>query len=310
MLVIGAGATGVQVASIFGAFGSNVVLLEAGPRILISEDPDVAAEVSTALQASGIEVVEDARRVERFERCEAGVRVIYSGQGAREHREAEVVVSAVGWQANTAGLELDVAGVRTDDRGFVRVDSQLRTTAPHIFAAGDVTGRLMVVHEAAREAYLAASNAVAGRADHVPAEVSPLGSFTDPEYASVGLSEEAARKRCDSVVGVQRFDALPRSIIDGRTTGFCKLIADRHSHAILGCHVVGERAAELAQLVAVAMAAGMRVEQLAAVPFSFPTYANALGRAALRAARELDGTPGAVGEDDLVQGADLASATG
>lgn len=182
-------------------------------------------------------------------------------QGAGEHREAEIVVCAVGWQANTVGLELDVAGVSTDDRGFVAVDSELRTTAPHIFAAGDVTGRVMVVHEAAREAYLAASNAVAGRADHVPAEVSPLGSFTDPEYASVGLTEEAARERCDVVVGIQRFDALPRSIIDGRTTGFCKLVADRREHTILGCHIVGERAAELAQLAAVAMARGAAIRR-------------------------------------------------
>ena len=98
------------------------------------------------------------------------------------------------------------------------------------------------------------------------------------------------RQTRDVAVATIRFDSLPRPIIDGRPTGFCKLIVDRESHAILGCHVVGERAVELAQLAATAMAAQMPVEQLALVPYSFPTYANALGRAAVVAAVELDHT--------------------
>ena len=178
---------------------------------------------------------------------------------------------------NTADLNLAAAGAQLDERGYVKVDSELRTTTPHIFAAGDVTGHLMVVHEATREAYLAATNAVLGETTALPAEVSPLGSFTDPEYASVGLTETAARKTHDVIIATERFDSLPRPIIDGRPTGFCKLIADRRLHTILGCHIVGERAVELAQLAAIAIAADMKVEQLALVPFSFPTYANALG---------------------------------
>jgi dihydrolipoamide dehydrogenase len=288
MLVIGAGATGVQVASIFHAFGSRVSLFEAAPRILMSEDDDVAAAVRAALQSSGMEVLEDAGTIERFERCRAGVRLIYAKHDAREMIEATVVVVAVGWVANTAALNLAAAGVQTDQRGYVQVDSQLRTTAPHIFAAGDITGHVMVVHEAVRGGYLAATNAVLGNTTAVPAEVSPLGSFTNPEYASVGLAEATARKTRDVIVASQRFDSVPRPIIDGRPAGFCKLIVDRQLHTILGCHIVGERAVELAQLAAIAMAAEMTVERLALVPFSFPTYANALARAAVRAARELD----------------------
>ena len=186
--------------------------------------------------------------------------------------------------------------METDPRGYIKVDTELRTTAPGIYAAGDVTGHLMVVHEAAREAYLAATNATLGRTDVLPAEVSPLGSFTDPEYASVGLSEATARESYDVIVGTERFDSLPRPIIDGRPTGFCKLVAEREHHTILGCHIVGERAVELAQLAAVAVASGMKLEQLALVPFSFPTYANVLGRAAIRAARQLESRAGRPGE--------------
>lgn len=287
MLVIGAGATGVQVASIFNAFGSQVTLFEAAPRILMTEDRDVAVTVAAALRTSGIEVLEDAGAIERFEPCPAGIRLTHSRDGARAHIEATLVVVAVGWVANTRALNLPAAGVQTDQRGYVQVDTRLCTTAPNIFAAGDVTGRLMVVHEAAREAYLAATNAVLGSTTVLPAEVSPLGSFTDPEYASVGLTETAARQTGHVIVATQPFDAVPRPIIDGRRTGFCKLIIDRELHTILGCHIVGERAVELAQLAAVAIATGMTVEQLALVPFSFPTYANALGRAAIEAARGL-----------------------
>ncbi|HUA71938.1 MAG TPA: hypothetical protein VMA96_12665 [Solirubrobacteraceae bacterium] len=168
-----------------------------------------------------------------------------------------------------------------------------------------MTGRLMVVHEAVREGYLAATNAVLGGASALPPDVSPLGSFTDPEYASVGLTEAAARKTRDVVVATQPFASMARPIIDDRSTGFCKLIADRELHTILGCHIVGERAVELAQLAAIAIAGGMRIEELALVPFSFPTYAGALGRAALLAAGELEAPTGRA-RDPLAEQAGVA----
>jgi dihydrolipoamide dehydrogenase len=118
--------------------------------------------------------------------------------------------------------------------------------------------------------------------------VSPIGSFTDPEYAQVGLTEAKARATCDVVTAAARFDGTARTIIDGRTLGFCKMIADRATHKILGCHVVGERAVEITQVAAIAIAAGMRVDELARVPLSFPTYAGILGRVAAGAARQLN----------------------
>lgn len=290
MIVIGAGATGVQVASIFNAFGSRVHLVEIAPRILMSEDHDVSEAVGAALAASGVRIVEDAGTIDRFERCAAGVRLIRSSGQGQQSIDATLAVVAAGWMAATDGLGLDRADVQQDRRGYVEVDGQLRTSAPHVFAAGDVTGRAMVVHEAVRQGLVAATNAVLGPTTVLPAQVSPIGSFTDPEYASVGLTETAARQTHEAAVATVRFDSLPRPIIDGRQTGFCKLVVDRQRHTILGCHVVGERAVELAQLAATAMAAQMPVEQLALVPFSFPTYANALGRAAILVAVDLDHT--------------------
>jgi pyruvate/2-oxoglutarate dehydrogenase complex dihydrolipoamide dehydrogenase (E3) component len=278
------------VASIFNAFGSSVHLFEIAPRILASEDREVAEAVHASLATAGVHIVADAGTIDGLESVAAGVRLRYSSRREQHRIDADLAVVAAGWMAATAGLGLDHAGVHTDRRGYVAVDGQLRTSAPHVFAAGDVTGRAMVVHEAVRQGLVAATNAVLGAGIVLPAQVSPIGSFTDPEYASVGLTEAAARQIHDVAVTRVPFGSLPRPIIDGRQTGFCKLVVDRDRHTILGCHVVGERAVELAQLAATAMAAQMQIEQLALVPFSFPTYANALGRAAILASIDLDPT--------------------
>ena len=288
MLVIGGGATGAQVASIFNAFGSRVQLFQAGARILPTEDEEVSVAVAAAFRESGIVVREDFGDIEYFEKTPSGVRMIFSKDGARNSAEAALAVVAVGWVANTAGLSLATAGVEIDHRGFVRVDAYLRTSAPHIFAAGDITGRLMLVPQAIQDGFVAATNAVRGSAMTIGDQEPPIGSFTDPEYAQVGLTEVKARETHDVVTAVVRFDSTTRTIIDGRTTGFCKLIVDRATYKILGCHVVGERAVEITQVAAIVIATGMRVDDLAQVPLSFPTYAGILARVAASAARELN----------------------
>ncbi len=289
MIVIGAGATGAQVASIFNAFGSKVQLFHAGPRILPTEDEDVSRSVAQAFRESGIDVRENFGVIESFEQTQAGIKMLFRKDDKRESAEASLAVSAIGWVANTDGLDLANAGVETDGRGFIKVDQFLKTSAPNTFAAGDVTGRLLLVPQAIHDGFIAATNAVRGATTMpLPAQVAPIGSFTDPEYAQVGLTESKARESHDVVVARINFDATTRTIIDGRTYGFCKLIVDRRTRKILGCHIVGERAVEISQLAAVAMAAGMAVDDLAAVPLSYPTYAGALGRVAANATRQLN----------------------
>src|SRR5216684_3985864 len=173
MLVVGAGATGVQVASIFHAFGSRVQLLEAGSRMVPSEDEDVSAAVAAAFRASGMVVRENFGTIESFEKTPAGVRMNFSKDGRRDRAEAALAVVAVGWVADTAGLNLDAAGVETEWRGFVKVDEYLRTSAPHIFAAGDITGRLMLVPQALQDGFVAGTNAVQGTTMLLGEQVSP-----------------------------------------------------------------------------------------------------------------------------------------
>jgi pyruvate/2-oxoglutarate dehydrogenase complex dihydrolipoamide dehydrogenase (E3) component len=288
MLIIGGGATGVQVASIFNAFGAGVQLFETGPRILRAEDEDVSAAVATAFREAGVVVHENFGAIESFERTSNGVRMYFTKHGKRHSADASVAIVAVGWIADAAGLNLAKAGVKTDSRGYVQVDSHLRTSSPHIFAAGDITGSLMLVPEAIQDGFIAGTNAVLDNPAMRENRVSPIGSFTDPEYAQVGLTEAKAREEHEIVVVKISFDSTTRTIIDGRTTGFCKLIVDRSTREVLGCHIVGERAVEIAQVVAIVIAAGMRADQLARVPLSFPTYAGVLGRLAASATRQLN----------------------
>jgi len=295
MMVIGAGATGAQVASIFNAFGSRVQLFQAGPRILPTEDQDVSVAVAAAFRNSGIVVNESFGEIESFEKTPNGVRMNFTKDGARRGADAALAVVAIGWASNAASLNLASAGVETNRRGFVQVDACMRTSAPNIFAAGDITGNLMLVPQAVQGAFVAATNAVRDSSMPYGSQVSPIGSFTDPEYAQVGLTEAQAREAHDIEKAVVNFDTTARTIIDGRTAGFCKLIADRATSRILGCHVVGERAVEITQVASIAIAGGMRVDQLAQVPLSFPTYAGILGRVAAKAAHLLNLQVGWVG---------------
>jgi pyruvate/2-oxoglutarate dehydrogenase complex dihydrolipoamide dehydrogenase (E3) component len=287
MIVVGAGATGVQVASIFNAFGTRVQLFEAGPRILATEDEDIARTAAAAFRNSGMTVRENFGTIESFEKTPTGVRMNFSKDGQRDSAEAAFVVVAVGWAADTAGLNLAAAGVELTQRKFVKVDQYLRTSAPHIFAAGDVTGRLMLVSQAAPDGFIAATNAVQGPTTPVLERVSPTGSFTEPEYAQVGLTEVKARAAHNIATAIVHFESSTRTIIDGRKLGFCKLVVDRETCKILGCHVIGERAVDIVEVGAIAIDAGMRVDELAQIPLSYPTYAGVLVRAAVSAAHQV-----------------------
>jgi pyruvate/2-oxoglutarate dehydrogenase complex dihydrolipoamide dehydrogenase (E3) component len=288
MLVIGGGATGAQVASIFNAFGTQVHLFEPGPRILSGDDVDVSAAITAAFRAAGIHIHEGFGTIESFEKTPTGVRMNFSNNGLPGSAEATLAVVAAGWVADTAGLNLGAAGVAPDQRGFVQVDEYLQTSIPHIFAAGDITGRIMLVPPAIQQGFVAATNAVLGPTMALVDQVRTGASLTDPEYASAGLSEAKAREGHDVLTTIVRFDSTMRTIIDGRKTGFCKLIVDRKTAEILGCHVVGERAGEIVQVAAIAIAARMRVDELAHVPLAFPSYTGNIAYAAADAARQLD----------------------
>ncbi|MCX2714580.1 dihydrolipoyl dehydrogenase family protein [Mycolicibacterium sp. J2] len=295
MIVIGGGATGLQVASIFNTFGARVTVFEAGPQILPGADRDIAAAVAQGFRQNGIDVWEDFGTIESFTRTDGGIRMDHIGAGTRRSVEADMVISAVGWAADVTELNLGCAGVEVNARGCIEVDRYLRTSNRAFFAAGDVTGRTMLASEAIRDGFIAADNVVAGlrsvATDHYAAE----GSFTDPEYASVGLTEHAARAS-GAAVHCTRLDysRCTRPIIDGQTYGFCKLVIDTVTAEVLGCHVVGDRAVDIVQVLSVALSSGLRrVDDIARLSVSFPTYGEIVIHSAVLASQELglDGVP-------------------
>jgi pyruvate/2-oxoglutarate dehydrogenase complex dihydrolipoamide dehydrogenase (E3) component len=154
---------------------------------------------------------------------------------------------------------------------------------PHIYAAGDVDGNSMLVSSAMLEGRVAAENAVLGPRRRVVHEIVPGGSFTDPEYGSVGLTEEQARARYDCTVAVARYENLLRPVADGHPQGFCKLIVETARRQIVGAHVLGEYSAEVIQMVA----AGMRVEDVAELQFAFPTFTEGVSQAAQMVVNQL-----------------------
>lgn len=285
--VIGAADTGVQIASIMADFGVPVVLIEAAQTVLPSADPGISAELRNAFEARGI-VVRTGTLVTAIEKFAAGVRVLSrTASGEDVVDEAEAVFVAVGWPANLDDLRLEAAGVASG-RGAIPVDGHLRTNVEHIYAAGDVNGMAKLVQTARLQGRVAAWNAVAGPTRVYSADIVPSGSFTDPEYGRVGLTEPEAAQRHDIVIGIAHHDDLLRPVSDGRADGFCKVIADRRDHTILGAHVIGEYAAETVQVVATAMVAGMTVEQVAELQYAFPTFTESVAMAAQKICRELE----------------------
>ncbi|QIN83832.1 FAD-dependent oxidoreductase [Rubrobacter tropicus] len=288
--VVGAAATGCQLASVFAAFGARVRLLDVAPRILGGEDEAVSRGVAEAFGRRGIEVLTGIGGIERIEKAGGNLRLFYRQGDEGRELDTEAVVLAVGWPGNVQALNLDAAGVRAE-RGYVPVDDALRTSAPHVFAAGDVTGRMMLVQSATYEGALAAENAALGSDRGYRHAIVPHGGFTDPEYAGVGLTEDRAREEfgeAGCAVAVVPYADLDRGVIDGLPEGSCKLVVSRSTRRVLGAHIVGEQAVEVVQLAAAAMRAGMPVEQLADLELAYPTFTSIVGLAARRIVRELD----------------------
>jgi pyruvate/2-oxoglutarate dehydrogenase complex dihydrolipoamide dehydrogenase (E3) component len=254
--VVGGAATGCQLASILEDFGCQVYLLELAPRLIPQEDEEIALALAEAFGKQRITVITGAG-TERLEKTNGGIQLHYRKQERPASLTVDAVFFATGWPGNVDALNLDAAGVVTE-RSYIPVNDYLQSNVPHIFAAGDINGQSMLVQSARYEGRLAAENAVLGPYHRFTHEIVPSGSFTDPEYASVGLTEAEARQQYDCAVAVVQYDDLMRPVIDNHPEGFCKLIVERRRRSILGAHVIGEYSVEIIQMVAACMASDMK----------------------------------------------------
>lgn len=288
--IVGGAATGCQLATVFASFGAQVWLLDLAPRLLAGEDAAVGDLIGEAFQQRGIGVITGIGGVERVDKTDQTLQLVYKHADEQRTLDVEAVILAVGWPGNVDTLNLEAAGVKVE-RSYITVDDHLRTSVPHIYAAGDINGRMMLVQSGNSEARVAAENAVLGMERTYQHRIVPHGGFTDPEYGSVGLTEAQAREQHDIAVSVVPYADLDRAVIDDRPEGFCKLIISRDTRRILGAHVVGEDAVEIVQIVAAGMAANMRIEQLAELELAYPTFAAIVGLAARQLVRELGVVP-------------------
>jgi dihydrolipoamide dehydrogenase len=278
LVVIGAGAVGVEFASIYRSFGADVTLVEALPQLLPVEDEEVALELDKSFRKRGIDV-RTSTRLEGAERRGEGIEVVLAGEGGGKI-ETEYLLVAIGRAPVTAGLGLDGTRVRTE-RGYVAVDEWCETAEPGVYAIGDVNPTPWLAHVASMEGVMVVER-IAGRdVRPVPYDETPNCTYCDPEVASVGLTENRAREAGYEVrVGKFPFLASGRAKIAGHTEGFVKVVGEAKYDGILGVHIIGYKATELIAEAGTAMRLEGTVEELIHTIHAHPTLAESVHEAA------------------------------
>ncbi|MGH7674123.1 MAG: dihydrolipoyl dehydrogenase [Gemmatimonadales bacterium] len=281
MAVIGAGAVGMEFADVFNAFGTKVTLIEVLPRILPLEDAECATAVAKSYQRRKIDILAGAA-VKGATVSPGKVTLEVAADGATRKLEVATVLLAAGRAVNTENIGLKEAGIALNERGFIKVDKTLQTTAQGIYAIGDVAGPPMLAHKGSREGVYVAE-LIAGRKPHaIRYDNVPSVTYCHPEVASIGLTEERCKEqKLDYQVGRFPFSANGRARGTGETEGFVKVIRDKAYGELLGAHIVGSHASELIHELAVARENEYTVEEIDLAIHAHPTMSEAVAEAAL-----------------------------
>lgn len=279
LAVVGGGYIGLELGIAFRKLGSQVTVVEALDRLLPAVDPEVVRVLARSLDRLGIEVLTGTRALGRAERDGQPCLRVAAGEQVRD-LPADRVLVTVGRRPASDQLGLEAAGVVTDRQGYVRVNSSLQTSVPWIYAIGDLTGAPLLAHKASREGLVAAER-IAGRPAAMDALIIPAVVFTDPEIATAGLTEAAARQRgIEPLVGRFPFAASGRALTQEHDEGFVKVVADRDTGALIGVHIIGPEAGNLIGEAGLALELGASAEDLALTIHAHPTLPEALVEAA------------------------------
>jgi pyruvate/2-oxoglutarate dehydrogenase complex dihydrolipoamide dehydrogenase (E3) component len=281
LIVLGAGPIGLEFAQIFARLGSDVTIVELLDTILPREDAELSDLLRQRLEAEGIRFRLGHKAVAAQLSDGARALTLERPDGSQGGITGDEILVATGMRPHTSGLGLDRVGVQLDERGAVQVDAKLRTTAAGIWAAGDVTGKLLFTHVADYQARLVVRNMFfpfRARADYTQV---PWATFTDPTLAHIGLTEAEARDRHGDKIGVYRFglDDLDRAITDRAAHGLVKLITDSRGR-LLGGHILASHADTMIHQVALAMRAGVKIGGLSQMVHVYPTWPEGVRRAA------------------------------
>ncbi len=280
LVVVGGGAIGLELGSVWSRLGSAVTVVEFLPKIAASYDDDIVRTFTRVLQKQGLRI-ETGTKVTGL-KTDGGKSVLLAEKdGKGLEFPGEKILVAVGRRPFTDGLGLDKAGVVLDEKRRVKVDARLRTSSPGIWAIGDVVAGPMLAHKAEEDG-VAVAEWIAGKAGHVNWDLVPAIVYTDPEVASVGIGEDAAKAKGLSVnVGRFNFAANGRAIASDATDGFVKVIADAKTDRILGAQIIGKGAGELISEVVTHMEYGGSAEDLGRTIHAHPTFSEAVKEAGL-----------------------------
>jgi dihydrolipoamide dehydrogenase len=281
IVIVGAGAVGCEFADVFNAFGSQVTLIDVMPAILPLEDADSSKEVERAFRKRGITVLTGAK-ISNVKTAKSSVSMTVDSGGEKKELTADVVLVAAGRAPNVEQIGLKEAGVQLTDRGFVKINERMETTAKGIYAIGDVAGPPMLAHKGEHEGIVLAE-LLAGKATHGMDYANiPNATYCHPEVASIGLTEQQCKdKKLDYKVGKFPFSANGRARTSGETEGFVKIIRDAKYGEILGAHIVGAHATELIHELVVARTNEYTVEEVDLAIHAHPTLSEAIAEAAL-----------------------------
>lgn len=281
MIVVGGGVIGLELGQLFARFGVQVTLLERGAHLAPGEDPDIGAALARYLAEETIQVHTEAQ-LRRVDRRQGRYRVEAEVSGVTRTFTAEQLLVTTGRRPTTEGLGLEEAGVTLGGRGEILVNEHLQTTNPEIYAAGDVIGDPMLVYVAAYAGGLAAENALTGVGKLYDLSTVPRVTFTDPQIASVGLTESQAREKGLSIrTATLDLTNVPRAIAARNTRGVIKLIAEEGRGRLLGAHVLAAEAGEVIQEATLAIRFGLTVQDLINTFHPYLTMAEGLKLAAL-----------------------------
>ncbi len=280
LVVIGSGAVGVEFASMHARFGARVTIIEVLPRIVPVEDEDVSRELAASFKRQGMAIYPDTR-VERITKGEGGVELIARSSGDKtETFRAEKVLMAVGRRPLTDGIGLEAVGVATE-KGYVRVDANMRTNIPGVYAIGDVLATPALAHLASAEGVVAVEHIAGKRPRPINYDQVPGCTYCSPEIGSIGLTEARARERGhDVVVGKFPFSAVGKARILNQASGFVKIVAEKKYDEVLGVHIVGPAATELIAEAGAAMRLEATSEELVNTIHAHPTLSEAIHEAA------------------------------
>ncbi|HEY4302352.1 MAG TPA: dihydrolipoyl dehydrogenase [Candidatus Didemnitutus sp.] len=280
LVVVGGGAIGLELGSVWSRLGSEVTVVEFLPRIAATYDDDIVRAFARLLQKQGLKI-ETGAKVTGFTSGKDGGTLLAEREGQKLEFPADKVLVAVGRRPYSDGLALDRAGVQLDEKKRIKVDDHLRTNVPNIRAIGDVVAGPMLAHKAEEDG-VAVAEWIAGKAGHVNWDLVPAIIYTDPEVASVGLGEDAAKAAGRAVnVGKFNFAANGRAISVEATDGFVKIIADAGTDRILGAQILGHGAGELISEVVTHMEYGGSAEDLGRTIHAHPTMSEAVKEAGL-----------------------------